>query len=336
MPPSPPTGPVPCPRGHRLRRPGSAAGRGRRPMVARRVVHLPLRLDGASAEIGPLVVPGSAVASAVTSVFEPGREHASTQRRALLTHPPSTWPQPWRASPCGAPSSGTTTLPVSPVRVVEAVPRSDIGTGPVTPSVAAARWRLTTSGTWCRPPEGRRRRTRDTRSGRAWTMGTCPTFSQRALTRSVRLASLPLGHAGRVAVGLGKRVGGAPAEAVAAEVQARTAAQLFQRARPTQGRSDEVRSKPSRSWRPPFPRNSVLPIGRRSPNCRMLRRPCQRPRSRDPGRGTRAALADRQVPRSSTMCQPPRRRSGGVHRAVWRDGREVAVKVQYPEPVQPC
>ena len=50
---------------------------------------------------------------------------------------------------------------------------------------------------------------------------------RRALTRSVRLASLPLGHAGRVAVGLGKRVGGAPAEAVAAEVQARTAAQLF-------------------------------------------------------------------------------------------------------------
>jgi hypothetical protein len=38
---------------------------------------------------------------------------------------------------------------------------------------------------------------------------------------------LPIGFAGRTAVGLGKRVGGRPAEAVAAEVQARTAEQLF-------------------------------------------------------------------------------------------------------------
>ena len=39
--------------------------------------------------------------------------------------------------------------------------------------------------------------------------------------------SLPLGFAGRTALGLGKRVGGRPAEVVAAEVQARTAEQLF-------------------------------------------------------------------------------------------------------------
>src|SRR6266550_8987812 len=50
---------------------------------------------------------------------------------------------------------------------------------------------------------------------------------RRAVTRSARLASLPLGFAGRTAVGLGKRVGGKPAEAVAAELQARTAEQLF-------------------------------------------------------------------------------------------------------------
>ena len=48
-----------------------------------------------------------------------------------------------------------------------------------------------------------------------------------AVVRAARLASLPLGMAGRAAWGLGKRVGGKPAELVAAELQARTAEQLF-------------------------------------------------------------------------------------------------------------
>ena len=48
-----------------------------------------------------------------------------------------------------------------------------------------------------------------------------------ALTRTAKLAGLPLGHAGRAALGVGKRVGGRPAEIVAAELQARTAEQLF-------------------------------------------------------------------------------------------------------------
>ena len=50
---------------------------------------------------------------------------------------------------------------------------------------------------------------------------------RRAVTRTARLASLPVGLAGRAAVGLGKRLGGRPAERVAAEIQQRTAEQLF-------------------------------------------------------------------------------------------------------------
>ena len=50
---------------------------------------------------------------------------------------------------------------------------------------------------------------------------------RKAVTRTAKLASLPLGFAGRTALGLGKRVGGKPAEMVAAEMQARTAEQLF-------------------------------------------------------------------------------------------------------------
>jgi predicted unusual protein kinase regulating ubiquinone biosynthesis (AarF/ABC1/UbiB family) len=49
----------------------------------------------------------------------------------------------------------------------------------------------------------------------------------RGLVRGARLAALPAAFVGRRAVGLGRRVGGRSAEAITAEVQARTAEQLF-------------------------------------------------------------------------------------------------------------
>src|SRR4051794_1510423 len=51
--------------------------------------------------------------------------------------------------------------------------------------------------------------------------------SRSRLARTARLAALPAAFAGRTAVGIGKRIGGRPAEAVAAQVQQRTAEQLF-------------------------------------------------------------------------------------------------------------
>ena len=50
---------------------------------------------------------------------------------------------------------------------------------------------------------------------------------RRAITRTAKLATLPVGLAGRTALGLGKRIGGRPAEIVAAEIQQRTAEQIF-------------------------------------------------------------------------------------------------------------
>src|SRR6478672_12069038 len=50
---------------------------------------------------------------------------------------------------------------------------------------------------------------------------------RKAAARTARLAALPLGYAGRNAIGLGKRLGGKPAEAVMNEIQQRTAEQLF-------------------------------------------------------------------------------------------------------------
>jgi predicted unusual protein kinase regulating ubiquinone biosynthesis (AarF/ABC1/UbiB family) len=48
-----------------------------------------------------------------------------------------------------------------------------------------------------------------------------------ALSRGIKLAALPVGYAGRTTLGVGKRLAGAPAEAVYLEVQRRTAEQLF-------------------------------------------------------------------------------------------------------------
>ena len=50
---------------------------------------------------------------------------------------------------------------------------------------------------------------------------------RKAAARTARLAALPLGYAGRQAIGLGRRLGGAPADAVLSDVQQRTAEQLF-------------------------------------------------------------------------------------------------------------
>src|SRR5436309_6641181 len=50
---------------------------------------------------------------------------------------------------------------------------------------------------------------------------------RRAVTRTAKLATLPMGYAGRTAIGLGKRIGGRPAELVAQEIQQRTAEQIF-------------------------------------------------------------------------------------------------------------
>ncbi|MCV2488254.1 hypothetical protein OF117_02675 [Geodermatophilus sp. YIM 151500] len=47
------------------------------------------------------------------------------------------------------------------------------------------------------------------------------------LAQTVRLAALPDAYAGRTALGLGKRLGGRPAEVVAEQVQQRTTERLF-------------------------------------------------------------------------------------------------------------
>src|SRR3954462_13395728 len=52
-------------------------------------------------------------------------------------------------------------------------------------------------------------------------------LSGSAFARTARLASLPVGFAGRTTLGVGKRIVGAPASAVLSDVQRRTADQVF-------------------------------------------------------------------------------------------------------------
>src|ERR1700760_2489478 len=59
------------------------------------------------------------------------------------------------------------------------------------------------------------------------TMEPVADIPRRAVARTAKLATLPLGMAGRATLGFGKRIGGRPAEIVATELQQRTAAQLF-------------------------------------------------------------------------------------------------------------
>ena len=88
------------------------------------------------------------------------------------------------------------------------------------------------------------------------------------MTRAAKLATLPLGYAGRAALGLGKRVGGKPAEAVAAEMQARAATQLFTVLGELKGGAMK------------FGQALSIPTGPCSPSCRTAHLPCHRLGSR--------------------------------------------------------
>src|SRR5208283_1615203 len=62
--------------------------------------------------------------------------------------------------------------------------------------------------------------------GRIAENGIMSDLPRNGVTRTARLARLPVGFAGRTALGTGRRLGGRPAEVVAQEIQQRTAEQV--------------------------------------------------------------------------------------------------------------
>ncbi|MBA8795621.1 putative unusual protein kinase regulating ubiquinone biosynthesis (AarF/ABC1/UbiB family) [Friedmanniella endophytica] len=149
-----------------------------------------------------------------------------------------------------------------------------------------------------------------------------------SIRRSARLATLPLGFAGRATVGLGRRIGGSSAEQVSAQVQQRTAEQLFKVLGELKGGAMKFGQALSLF-------ESVLPDEIAGPYRENLSRlqdsAPPMPTSRVHAVLARELGADWRHHFRSFEPRPAAAASiGQVHRGVWSDGRTVAVKVQYP------
>src|SRR5689334_9380768 len=151
---------------------------------------------------------------------------------------------------------------------------------------------------------------------------------RRAFTRTAKLATLPVGLAGRTALGLGKRIGGRPAELVATEIQQRTAEQIFRVLGELKGGAMKLGQALSIF-------EAALPAELAGPYRATLTK-LQESAPPLPARTVHRVLADDLGPdwrqRFAEFDDKPAAAAsiGQVHQAIWRDGRRVAVKIQYP------
>ncbi|QII06745.1 AarF/ABC1/UbiB kinase family protein [Rhodococcoides fascians A25f] len=151
---------------------------------------------------------------------------------------------------------------------------------------------------------------------------------RRGSTRTAKLASIPLGMAGRAAVGFGKKLAGGNRDEIDADMAAKAAEQLFSVLGELKGGAMKLGQMLSvmeaavpEEYSEPY-REALTKLQAQGPP--MPAKTVHRVLDQQLGTAWRSRFLDFDDTAIASAS------IGQVHRATWSDGRDVAVKIQYP------